>query len=693
MNFLRALKEALFRLLLPGGVLLAVGLAYIITYKVSKMSSVGVMPATVLNIAAPVLTLTAFSFLFKRNASDAFFSLPVKRSTLFLSRLCAVAIWMTVLLLPYVIASLTVRANDGHLLLEHVFPEMLASLNNAFYYVSVFLLGAVLTGRRASAVINGLLIAFVPVTAYDIAVSLIYKRLDFLLSGSDMPMLYGYPFYGLYTSIGGRGYFYLILAVVYTVLALILFIKRKSETAQKTAPNRILRIVYGAMIAFSFVLFVMGIKLLIQPEVSFYIIVYGLAVILTLLYSFLSVKRLSGIADGFISIGASVLVYVLMLSFCSLYVNAVRNQKIEVVGYQLVNYYDKDQSRQEVSNTYQWGAEYMGAQRRFGQMQLEDYFITDEENCALVEARYDELREAGDYPRDSRRDANVVLLDKNGKRYYRRAFFTEGEISDLTKNYFLNDPEYLYRLSVLPDPDTVTMVYGGKYINSKADYALFYEEMMALSEKERIACTYDVDTACPIPLKEVTGERICVRGEAEDGTIYEILYGIYPEYHPQTYKMIEEKKDAEVMKEALEYLQIRETDFPQTRVTFTFTPTKEDYPTRSNVVDETASVNLSYPYQINVINKNNPLNFKKSRFPEKIRVLRQTDNSDTVEFNEKVRDIVKNRVVKEETPCTLKIEFMEEHYDTPEDKEIVFYLDLEYSELIELFKMLEEVDF
>jgi hypothetical protein len=74
-------------------------------------------------------------------------------------------------------------------------------------------------------------------------------------------------------------------------------------------------------------------------------------------------------------------------------------------------------------------------------------------------------------------------------------------------------------------------------------------------------------------------------------------------------------------------------------------------------------------------------------------VLKQNDNSDIVEFNEKVREIVKNRVVKEATPCTLKIEFMEEHYDTPEDKEIVFYLDLEYGELTELFKMLKEVDF
>ncbi len=694
MRFLNALRDALLRLLLPGGVLLAMSFACVIAYKVSgSWASLDTTPVLLPYIAAPVLTLSAFSFLFKRNASDTFFSLPIKRSTLFLSSICAIILWMLALLVPYVVGRLfTVK--DGHILFEHILPFILYYLKSGPYYMSVFLLGAVLTGRRFSAVINGLLILFVPLNAYQTAVALIFKRLAFLLSGPDMPMLYSYPFRGMYLLTGTeKEYFYIIATIVYIALAFILFIKRRSETAQKSAPNRILRIVYGSMIAFSFVLIVIGIQSMFQPDISFYIIVYGVAALLTILYGFLSVKRLSGVWDGLISIGASALVCVLMLSICSLYVTVVRNQKIEVVGYQLVNYVDKDESRQEVNGTYQWGLNYeSNGLGSFSYTQLKDYFITDEKNCELVEDRFDELREAGTYPADGRRGASVVLLDKNGKRYYRTAYFTEDEITDLTKNYFLSDPEYLRLASTLPDPDTVTHVDGGREnFGDKEVYELFYREMMALSEKERIACTYKIDTTCPIALKAVTLDRIYVRGVGEDGEIYEMTYGIFPEYHPETYKKMEELLNKENFTKALEYLQIKETEYPRTRLIFTYTPKNEEYPNRSGVGDETASVNLSFPYQISITNKNNPLSFKKDRFPDKILVLRQNDTSDMTAFLNKVEDIIKNRTT-DDSACTLTVEYFKKQY-SDKAEEITFHLDLEYGELVELIKMIEEVDF
>lgn len=57
-------------------------------------------------LIAPVLTISAFRFLSKRNASDIYHSLPFKRETLFISLFSAITAWLAIIVIAKAVLSL-----------------------------------------------------------------------------------------------------------------------------------------------------------------------------------------------------------------------------------------------------------------------------------------------------------------------------------------------------------------------------------------------------------------------------------------------------------------------------------------------------------------------------------------------------------------------------------------------------------
>lgn len=208
-------------------------------------------------LIAPLMMLVLFHFLNKRSASDFYHSLPNTRVSLFLSFIAAIMTWVTAIML-------LTTATD--LVMFRLFPSggtinfpsaltMLFNLWTAALYLCMSLgIGMSVTGTLFTNLAVTVLLVFSPrllLFAMHESLTNVLPILPpgsqpFLLDGSAN-VVTGLLFSG---SVGGvpkslanpaSGLYTLVLALVYGIFALWLFCRRPSETAGKSAPNRIVQ--------------------------------------------------------------------------------------------------------------------------------------------------------------------------------------------------------------------------------------------------------------------------------------------------------------------------------------------------------------------------------------------------------------------------------------------------------------------
>ena len=221
-------------------------------------------------LVAPLMMLVLFHFLNKRSASDFYHVLPNTRVSLFMSFTAAIMTWVTALLL-------LTTATD--LLMFRLFPSggtinfpsaltLLFNLWAAALYLCMSLgIGMSLTGTLFTNIVVTVLLVFSPrLLLFAMHESLI-GVLPILPPGSQPFLLDGSAnvVTGLLfsDSVGGvpkslvnpaSGLYTLVLALVYGALALWLFCRRPSETAGKSAPNRIVQAAFRLVPAMLFCL-------------------------------------------------------------------------------------------------------------------------------------------------------------------------------------------------------------------------------------------------------------------------------------------------------------------------------------------------------------------------------------------------------------------------------------------------------
>ena len=225
-------------------------------------------------LPAPVLILSAFKFLTKRNASDIYHSLPFKRETIFISLFSSVAAWLGI-----IIFGSSLLALFSSLLLGYtpIFSNWLMNTISIFiamlFIAACFSLATTITGTLGSNITVGLLIAFLPRLVITSIIDAIVNSLP-ILTSEHLSFLLNNQ-YNLVTSF--TGYFSvifanyrnqistniyaciytLVVAFLYTALACFLFRRRKSESAAQSAPNRKLQAVYRIALCMSICLFVL----------------------------------------------------------------------------------------------------------------------------------------------------------------------------------------------------------------------------------------------------------------------------------------------------------------------------------------------------------------------------------------------------------------------------------------------------
>lgn len=213
-------------------------------------------------VVAPVLSLSLFNFLNKRNTSDFYHSLPHTRICLFNSFFAAIVTWLFIIVCLTSVFSLVF-----HLILSKYFAVVIKSwlmltlncfvasiLVSASVVVAMTLTGTLFTNlvvsglviflpRFLSTMISTIILEALPLVPRFSSAILIDNKYNIVTSFVFNLFGNSNTSYDVLTSLNAMIYT-LILAVIYIVIGCILFNKRKSESAAHSAPNRILQAVY-----------------------------------------------------------------------------------------------------------------------------------------------------------------------------------------------------------------------------------------------------------------------------------------------------------------------------------------------------------------------------------------------------------------------------------------------------------------
>lgn len=214
-------------------------------------------------VAPITLTYAAFSYLTKRNASDFYHSLPVSRECAFFSRTAAVATYLVGTVVLTLLSAYFVYMCSGHPVNINYLPFQLLSYSaGSLLVMACALIGLSATGTFFSAFIVTGLVLFLP-RCIIVVMSTIIKESVQIIPHSSMTtgFLSGNIPVSLFLRIFSGGelgallmnysaiIYTLVLTAVYCVAAGVLYHFRKSETAQKNAPNRVLQHIYRCCIS------------------------------------------------------------------------------------------------------------------------------------------------------------------------------------------------------------------------------------------------------------------------------------------------------------------------------------------------------------------------------------------------------------------------------------------------------------
>lgn len=232
------------------------------------VSAIGAHPFLILTytVIAPLMTLSVFSFQNKRTASDFYHSLPYTRVCLFLSYASAVFVWLIgVIILSTGLSIVThlILASRLTLLVTSLVKLALGCLVASLLVSASVMLAMSVTGTIFTNIVVSGLIIFLPRFSILLITSAIASALP-ILDMTHLPFLLDNSLniaagsvMGVFTNrigmtsgllgvlTGAASQIYsAVLAVILLVLACLLFCKRKSETAERSAPNRVLQAVF-----------------------------------------------------------------------------------------------------------------------------------------------------------------------------------------------------------------------------------------------------------------------------------------------------------------------------------------------------------------------------------------------------------------------------------------------------------------
>ncbi len=273
-------------------------------------------------IVAPFLTLNLFSFVNKRESSDFYHAVPATRGCLFLSFFAAVVTWLLLFTAVTTALSVLCHAIFPSLFIINYASVCIISLNcfiGGIFIAACVAIAMSLTGTLLMNVLLALLLIFLPRTLLWVTADVITSAFPLVGSGSMdfLPFLdfsynipVGYVFQYMFGSTANNpltqwssSVYTLVIAVIYLIIALLLFRRRRSEGAGHAAPTPLLQAVYRVLVGFTISSFitlivfsaVTGSYTLNTEDMFGYGFLYLLSIFAMVVFEILCTRRFKGL--------------------------------------------------------------------------------------------------------------------------------------------------------------------------------------------------------------------------------------------------------------------------------------------------------------------------------------------------------------------------------------------------------------
>ena len=470
------------------------------------------MPLGVIMAFAPFFISSMFSYLNVRRDSDFYHAIPYKRQSVYTSFLLAALTWCLGIITAAVLACAVLWSLAPRTTFElYYVPLLIAAAFCCCLMLMAFMsLAMSLTGTATTNVfIFGLVTCFFRVVCLLFTNALkntvyILDLSETFLRFTDISFFFPIAFLGgsfgiieaseVYTNI--PLYIYTVaVSVGMLLLALWLYVRRRSEMATKSAPSKRLQHVYRIAFTTPFVLLMftfIAIELMGNDsmDISFYIFMCLVIGIVYFLYELITTKSPKNMLK------ATPYLSILLVLGC-LFVGAIGIVRTSVLS----NVYNVEQIQSVTfnntsSNIYTSDKDY--ETMKTGKIEISDSAVLKYVADALeysVDSVYD-----GTYP-DRRvlvgieggKDvyekymyATVSIRLKDGRRIGRKLKFTEDDYAKMLK-CAQNTEEYARAYLEIPELDSIYSIYWNRIEGEKMRfiYETFYEEYMLMTDEQK----------------------------------------------------------------------------------------------------------------------------------------------------------------------------------------------------------------
>lgn len=453
---------------------------YLDSYPITALEA---MPLVIfyMYLAPFLLCMSLFSFLNKRSSSDFYHSIPNTRISLYTSFCAAVLTWTAVTIMITVLSTSFLYAMLG----------MRFSLNYVPYMIFTFIAGAVLiqgailvamsaTGTLMNNVLIFLLLLFLP-RLLCLSFSSTLKGLlqivnlnEFGIIGNMnlnipfkfilcLPGLYVFPSYDLFTYIPGIIYTF-VLGVIYLILAGLIFKCRKSESAGKSSPNKILQHVYRCAITLPITLIIPCALVSSSGEVGIGTLtgVVTASIIIYFVYELITTKRLKNL----ITAAPFILVIVIFDILFGASMSATRSKVLNTVP--------EPQEIEWVSFTSRSSFSGVNMTEKFHSILQERVRYNDTELLLVLSDGLRDTLDSIEMGKYKQNDNQVcVVMELKGGRTIERIIslndYDMGIVNEKREEHI----EYIKAYSELPNEESIQNITFGNL--SKADSRMLYD--------------------------------------------------------------------------------------------------------------------------------------------------------------------------------------------------------------------------
>lgn len=478
---------------------------------------------------APILTYLMFSFLNERKSSDFYHALPQKRVCVFISFMAAVLTW--------ILATLVASA-----LLNGILWAF------ARYYSTTFLAAFVstLTYFITALVLVGFMALAMTVTGTAIANVLVFLLFTLFVRAFGLFFLYGleeiapmfnathswlsifditfflplrvFLFFADDFVTAGMLCYWAIVGILLLIASCIAYHFRKSESATKSAPNRLMQHIYRIGVTFPFMMLMMFMILIDGSVESYHFIFFVFAILVWITYEVLTTRKIKNVIKSL-----PLLLIPVLLSVC--YVGSVYLAR-EVIYHTTPDRDDIVSVRLDSHNGEhfnQWSSVVIYTHSVDDETILDTLPIAFEQTKETLHMTNRECREIGYIHHDT-----VTLTLKSGRKV------TYNLISRFDYPELLTNSDDLYELcSQLPPEEYIEDIHvesAFSSMNGKTVWDAFLEDYNHMTEQERSSYLNWNENG------SFSGSYLWVRGSYRN-MYFNVQYNLAPRYTPKAYQI------------------------------------------------------------------------------------------------------------------------------------------------------------